>query len=292
MRSEDGHASLDDLADHLAGEGAHGTHLSACAGCRATLDELAAAAAAVQRGLRDLPAPAMPADVSARLDGAFAAEESLGNGASVTTLPATAAGSSARRTSWLAAAAGVAVLAAGVGTLSLTRDRGTDAGSAAASIARSSTGNNYARDRRLLTASLPGLLAGDAVAAAADRVAGAAPPAAAMPAPAAGGTGQSARNSADAAKPAAALEMYAAVDPLARLREPAGLASCLSAILPPEQPDLRPLALDYATFEGKPALVVVLPATVPEKVDVFVVAASCAAGNDATLFFTRLDRPR
>ena len=50
---------------------------------------------------------------------------------------------------------------------------------------------------------------------------------------------------------------------LAPLRTPEGLASCLAALTDPAASTASslPLALDYASFSGKPALVVVLPAT-------------------------------
>lgn len=83
-----------------------------------------------------------------------------------------------------------------------------------------------------------------------------------------------------------------AEDPLAPLRAPDGLASCLAALLPPDDDTVRPLALDYAAYAGQPALVVVLPAGgAPDKLDLFVVGAGCSQDNDSTLFFTRLDRP-
>ena len=85
----------------------------------------------------------------------------------------------------------------------------------------------------------------------------------------------------------------AAPDPaLDRLRTADGLAACLAALLPPDDTSVRPLAVDYAAYQGQPALVVLLPADdAPEKVDVFVVGAGCTVGDDQTLFFTRLDRP-
>ena len=80
------------------------------------------------------------------------------------------------------------------------------------------------------------------------------------------------------------------MDPLTRLRAPDALADCLAALTGPGV-DTTPLALDYAAFEGRPALVVVLPSRQPDRVDVFAVGAGCRQGDDQTLFFTRLDRP-
>ena len=78
---------------------------------------------------------------------------------------------------------------------------------------------------------------------------------------------------------------------LAPLRQPARLAGCLSALLPPEQPTVRPVALDYARFIGQPALVVVLPAQDPQQVEVFIVGPGCTAAEENLLFYARLPRP-
>ena len=75
------------------------------------------------------------------------------------------------------------------------------------------------------------------------------------------------------------------------LRQPAALAACLNALLPPDTPDARPLALDYARYLGQPALVVVLPGGAPSKVEVFIVGAACTAQDEDLLFYTRLSRP-
>ncbi len=80
-------------------------------------------------------------------------------------------------------------------------------------------------------------------------------------------------------------------DGLAMLRTPEGLAACLSSLLPPDEPDLVPLAVDYATYAGQPALAVLLPDPDPAQVSVFVVGAGCSAEDDGTLFFLRAPRP-
>ena len=79
-------------------------------------------------------------------------------------------------------------------------------------------------------------------------------------------------------------------DPLARLRDPAELAGCLSSVTGAGGPP--PLAVDYAALEGRPALVVVLPVPGESgKVDVHVLGAGCRAGDAQTLLSTRLSRP-
>lgn len=314
------HLSLDALADLLAGEGSDAdvAHVGACAGCSGRLDELANAELEVAAVLASLPAPPVPDDLAARLQAAFDAEPPLVAAASPATgEPATVAdtrrtGSAtvtpfpdagARRARrWLPAAAAVALVVGGgaLGTallLSGSVGGGTDesttasdtaagsAGSDFGDLARSETGNDYAAEGTL-AAALPGLLDGGA-STSFDAQTDAAPEAG-QPAPAPAEDNAAMRAT---EQPGTALEPGgdAALD---RLRTPQGLASCLSALLPPEGPGLRPLAVDYAAYQGEPALAVVLPASgAPDKVDVFVVGAGCTAGNDQTLFFTRLDRP-
>ncbi|MCU1600252.1 MAG: hypothetical protein JWO22_961, partial [Frankiales bacterium] len=80
------------------------------------------------------------------------------------------------------------------------------------------------------------------------------------------------------------------VDPLARLRTPTGLAGCIASLTGPDDSGL-PLALDYASFEGKPALVVLLPDNRPSKVDFWVVGPTCTQAESALLYYARVDRP-
>ncbi|HWH31025.1 MAG TPA: hypothetical protein VNU26_19070 [Mycobacteriales bacterium] len=320
------HLDLDALADLLAGEGsqAHVAHVGDCAGCAGRLDELATADLEVAAALAALPVPAVPAGLAERLERALAAEPPLtpsagpplwavetddagpgdageegagGAGAgdraasrTVTPFPAV------RTRRWAPAAAAAALLvAAGTlgGVLLVGRDDDQNVDSLAAGgggqdqsavfgdLPTSSTGRDYGADGELASA-LPDLLEGDAPTRAGSTAAG--------PEPVSGEPPAAARDTADEASTEA---MSSAVgDPLDRLRDPAELASCLTALLPPDDPSVRPEALDYAAYDGQPALVVVLPALdAPDKVDVFVVGAECRAGDDRTLFFTRLDRP-
>ena len=80
-------------------------------------------------------------------------------------------------------------------------------------------------------------------------------------------------------------------DLIGNFRDPAALASCLSGLSDDTEPGV-PLALDYAQYQGTPALVVVLPTSKAGKVDVFVVGARCAQADADLLFFTRLSDPR
>lgn len=320
------HLDLDTLADLLAGEGPEVavSHVADCSLCAEELDQLDAAQAPVVAALRALPAPVVPAALAARLRSAFAAAEPPTAAAAVIVPPGrdgsgqdstddeddvvpasrpaaatvTPLDRQRRRQAWLpSAAAAVLVLCAGGLAVSLLGRGGSDsesstaapssaaggssgsseAADALAGVAFNASGRDYGTDPGALAQSLPGVLAGSAEGLAAP----------APPAPAAAPS-----VSPDAGTPDAAVSEQRVTTPgLERLREPAGLASCLSALLPPGDPAVRPLALDYAAYAGQPALVVVLPATDPAKVDVFVVGAGCEATNDATLFFTRLDRP-
>jgi hypothetical protein len=315
------HLDLDALADLLAGEGAdtHVEHVAACAGCAGRLDELAAAEVEVAAVLAALPVPAPPPGLADRLTAALAAEAPLTpvepafgptaeadapsrpGPTTVTPFPTARTRPRPRRRSRRPAAAAAAdrVAAgtlAGAALRSGGRSSSDDAASSAAGgsgadpaadpmagLAVSETGTDYAADGRLAGA-LPALLSGGG---------GPAEAAAAVPAPPDAVAPGDALDSGDTAASAPTRESArASGEGLERLRDPAALASCLQALLPPEDDALRPLALDYAAYGGQPALVVVLPATdTPDKVDVFVVGAGCAVGNDSTLFFTRLDRP-
>ena len=278
------HLDLDGLADVLAGEPAP-AHLGTCAACTAALDELRAADSQVRTALRELPEPTLPDGLADRLDAALA-READGAGAStasVTTLPAARPASRAR---WLPAAAAAVLLLGGAafGVAQLTgSDSGSDstAGSAAApapTTVRNSTGTDYT-GRSDLAAAVPRLLAGTAANGTTALGAPAPQRAAGTKASAEAGSGSAADSSVGG--PAAAM----AADPLAALRSDAGLADCLAALLPPEDPSVRPLALDYGAFRGQPALVVLLPTRNASKLDVFVVGAGCSRADGSVLFY-------
>lgn len=215
----------------------------------------------------------------------------------------------ARTRRWAPVAAAAALLVAagtvGGGLLLAGRDdRSTDSLAGGAETAQapafgdlptSSTGRDYAADGSL-AAALPDLLQGDAALDAAAAPLSAGPPSAPRESGAGGDDAEGAGGGSDAGSDAGSAvsddRAAGTADPLDRLRDPAELASCLTALLPPDDPSAEPVALDYAAYAGVPALVVVLPAQdAPDKVDVFVVGAECRQGDDRTLFFTRLDRP-
>jgi hypothetical protein len=286
-----GHLDLDELADVVSGAEAP-AHLAGCPSCQSAVQELREASAATTAALAALGPLAMPDDVAARLHASFTGsldDRDAEDGddpddapaiASLTTLPARAPVGPAR---WLGAAAAALIVLAGAGYgISRLADRGdsagtggTAAGAAAptANLVRNSSGTDYA-DRAALLAAVPRLLTG------AERSADSfstrksgSPPKVAAP------------NT--AAQPGA----VGGADPLARLRTDAGLADCLVALLPPDDASVKPLAIDYGAFHGTPAMIVLLPSSLPKKVDVFVVGAGCSQANDSTLFYTSADRP-
>ena len=139
MTSPERHLDLDQLADMLAGEASLGAeeHVAGCAQCRADLEELVTADAAVAAQLAALPALAVPGDVADRLAAALEAEDgsaqdasedgpAAGTGATTVTPFPTAADAGPAR--WLAAAAAVVVLLGG-GIYGISR-LGHDSGSA------------------------------------------------------------------------------------------------------------------------------------------------------------------
>ena len=282
MTDPTSHLDLDALADHLAGQTtpAQDAHLAGCASCQVARADLLAADALVRTALGTLPEPAVPPDLAARLDDLIQPAPVAGT---ATVLPAQVTDLAARRRlRWLPVAGGVAAAAVLVlGALVLTRsgDRPTAAttsDAAGPTLPSSTTGNDYAQDGGLLRAALPGLLSGSPVAADAGAAAAPAPP------------GQERVPSASLSAPAAA---GAGSDALAPLRDQATLAACLAGLSDDTDPGV-PLALDYASYQGAPALVVVLPTTRAGKVDVFVVGPRCTQADADLLFFTRLDDPR
>ncbi len=267
---------LDLLADFAAGA-LDGTPQAAEVAARIATDpdwaELHAALVradeAVRADLAALPAPTIPSDIAARLDEALAGEERAGR----TVVPLR------RRKSWALAgssvAAGIALLAGGVfGYQLMTTDGQRDSGTSTASAPES-------------TKSL------------ADTPAGAEPPKAAAPGSApelysgsrTTGTAYRAETldgQVSALVRATRLESQdsltgqkaSVLGVLSRLASPPALAGCLAAL----GVDARPLAVDFATFSGSPAAVIVLPGQKAGAADVAIVGPDCGlAGADLKL---------
>lgn len=262
----DQHADLDALADALAAESDGQPlpeHLQTCSQCGAALAALRAALGAVATDLAALPAvPAVPE----ALERSVAPTAPVG---ATTVLPAATVTSLEERRKaprWLFAAGGIAaaaVLVVGGGLL--LNSNSTDSTSNARTATSpnqfpvSATGTDY-RTPAAVQSALPRLLS----------------------------TKAEALDSAGAATTPAS---KAAVDPLASLHTTKGLAACLASLTDVNDPGV-PLALDYASYQGKPALVVVLPAVKPSKLDVWVVGAACGQYDSNLLLYVKADRPR
>jgi hypothetical protein len=240
----------------------------------------------------------VPDDLAERLSAALAAEPALPPepvataSVSVTALPAR----SPRRRGWLPAAAAAVLLVTGGGLgYALLSSAGVGGGSADSTAAGggagldlvlNASGTDYA-DAAAVAGVLPGVLAGSAGATALSP----------MSVPDAEsrsleeGSATSSADEREAAGTGQAPEPASAVDPLARLRTVDGLADCLAALLPPDEPEVQPLALDYAQFRGQPALAVLLPDPEPDTLSVFVVGPGCSRADDSLLQFLRVDAP-
>jgi len=262
------HLDLDALADVLA-NGDEPAHLAGCTACQDRLAELGAALPAVTAALASAPLPELPPGLAQRLSSAIA---EAGRAAPSNVLPMTRS-----RTRWLpvlgaAAAAAVVVTGAVVLTNGSSPSTSQDTARGPGYQVNSSGFDYSAKD---LPGALPGLLAGrTAQQATAPKAVGAATP---------GPT-------AEAATTDSTLGALAPADPLAELRTTEGLARCLASLTDPSEAGV-PLALDYGSFAGMPALVVVLPSSKAGKVDVLVVPPGCAQADGQVLYFTRLTKP-
>lgn len=267
------HVDLDGLADLLAaGDSAQNVHLQTCAPCQERLSQLQAALVPVASSLAALPLPPEPAGLDARLTAAVASLRAKQGTAKVAKL---ADRRPARKLAWLPIAGGMAAAVALVfaivviGGTTPASDIPTET---AAGPRTNNTGLAYSKDGQLLAAQLPALLNGTA---------------SGLPTDVPRQQSSPERTDNGGVAPQVAVD---AADKLGTLRTTAGLASCLTALTEGSAVQL-PLALDYASFDQQPALVVVLPSTVKEKVDVFVVGAACAQADANLLHFVRLNAP-
>lgn len=181
---------------------------------------------------------------------------------------------------------GFALLPRGGDSPSASTAAGGSAGSAASelpAVPTNNSGTDYAASPGLLEAAVPTLLGGAALV---GQRAGSASPDKGRDGPQAAASAESAPSTADTSPVSPASS-----DPvLDRLRSPDELAGCLSAVSAPNV-RLVPAALDYAAWDGEPALVVLVPTSqdaVRAGYDVFVVGADCRAGKDDLLHFERV----
>ncbi|MCA1824051.1 MAG: hypothetical protein ABR520_10910 [Mycobacteriales bacterium] len=247
-------------------------HLSSCAACAGDLAALRTTVGA----LRSLPSTAMPAAVAARLDQTI---RDASPTPERTVLPLRP-----RRT-WLPlSAAAAAVLIAAAVTAGLVT-RNNDAGNARVTAGAAGVAGtplpavlfDTARDYTAANVArlVPTLLTGGARRAQL------------APSPEAAKVAQGAP-AADSAAGGTALRAAAPPDPLARLRVAAALRACLDAVT--EAPGEVPLAVDYARYAARPALIVVLPGPDERHVDVFVLGPTCGPADAAVRYFRRLAR--
>ena len=293
------HVAVDQLAAYAAGDLDASAaleveaHVLLCADCRADV-------AAVQRGAGDLAAleqVTMPADVAARVDAALAAERAApaaAGGPVGDVLPMARKKRGPSFAGLAAVAAGVALVAA----ISVPLVTGRDEPSTTAGAA-------LEQPTRRLASQLE-YTAGDPRTALQQALGGR------TGTPAALSGGAEGFASEDSAAPAAAEDRStderskASRDvaltlgsDIADLRnDPARLAACVAALAAGVEPPPKPLVVDFAQFEGRPALIVVFPTVVkgqvrPDRVDFWAVGPRCgiAAGDDEVLHFARFGRP-
>ena len=282
-------------------------HVAGCARCQSELAGLRQ----VRATLRALPAVTMPADVAARLEAAISAEASRAAGAAetpraaagaaegaaspVSVLPTGRAHDSAvgrrRALPHFSAAASVAVLlvvALGVAigyAASHSTESKKSASTASSSVSgpvivASGTAYSTGAIRDQVSAKLLQLVPGAAAHYALDQQSKAAAAPASAPA-AAGAAAASASSPASAVPSSSSSPLTASAPSPARtapsgpLANPTTLQSCVNTLAGrPAQPVL----VDYASFDGAPATVIVLPdPDTKGKLDVFVVkdSASC-----------------
>ena len=102
-----------------------------------------------------------------------------------------------------------------------------------------------------------------------------------------GSAGNDTTPDSDAALPDGARQLADA--PAARLAGGAPLADCLAAL---ESGGATPLAIDLATYEGKPAAVILLPGTGEAgSTDIWVVAPDCSPTDAKILYFANVPAP-
>lgn len=247
-------------------------HVAGCATCADTV----AAIARIPALLAGLAGEPMPTDVAARLDSALRAEAGRPAAAAARAVPAPASARRWRRPVTAAAAAAAAGLVA-AGAVSFAIVGGGPSPSNYSGASTSSVSGPPTLDGAPPTigsgvdytaATLPVAVHRLLAAVAAGPSAGALSRPAAPPLPPAGARPQSSAQ--DSAVPAPS-----AADPLAALRAPAALRSCAAHLDPVSGGRL--LAADFAVYNGRPAVVLVLPDGTPGRVYVAAVGPSCRA---------------
>lgn len=281
--SETGHLTpeqLDELTVQPAPQPLLERHLANCAACRTALAEQVA----VRRLLQQVPAAGpMPADVVARLDSALAGARTA-SPAPATVLPMHPRDertgllgrlAESRVTKSLVAAAAVALIGVG-GYAAIQRGGGSTAGGASASSAGDASGGKAAPQAAGNLDQVRAVASGSAYTTANIALllrqrlplAGKA---------AAGDNGFEGSPTAGSDGPPTKL-------PASTLGTTAGLQACLGAL---GAPTSVPQLVDLATFDGKPAAVLVLPKAGGGQ-EIWVVSRTCSPGHDGTLYYAPL----
>ncbi len=238
--------------------------------------------------LAGLPAVVMPADVAARLDAALAEavltgltnpEADVPAAAAATVVPITSARSRWRDPRILKVAAAVVLVLGGGGVAVKVISGGStgetstaaSAGGAARAAEKLSLNSAHAYTSDTLATDIRSLVAGS-LPKAAVTTAPQGSAAGETPKPVGTSPGLSSSPGSGATVTKQLLDLTASVDTL---------APCIAA-LEVEIAAVTPYAIDAGTYDGRPALIVVLPNKEDPKVyDVFVVGAKCGQGNDA-----------
>ncbi len=269
------HADVDPDQEPVrpAGDAELQRHLAGCPACRSALGDQVEVGALLRR--EPDPGP-VPADVLSRLDAALAGAaatrtQTAGDGRNVVPLSVHRPGvlgrfAESRLTKTLVAAAAVVLIAAG--TFAAVHRNGSGAPSGTSAGASSAAGGQAAAPESAL-ANVPILASGTAYTSANIR------------------TEVDRRLSGLGSQAGGAVKQPLAEGTATTLDTPAGLRSCLTAL---QAGTARPLLVDLATYDGKPAAILVLTggSTGASSRQLWVVSRSCAPGKDGTMFFASL----
>jgi hypothetical protein len=304
------HVTPDVLADLQAGllhdraERAAREHLVACPGCQADLEVLAAIPGRLAAAGSVEP---IPADVASRLDAALAAAASAppDMAATPTIVPSLATTATHRRDRSsprglrLLQAAAVLVVVLGLGALAVSAIHGGRDGSGGASTAGAADSARGAKSAPQaafpVTASGRDWTAGSLTAAVPRLVAGSLSPVITRgplddsTLKSAAGSGSSTPAPSGSVSAAAVPEYAVSGNAAGRLAGGTALAACVAGLV---GGPATPLAVDLATYQGKPAAVILLPGLAgPDRIDVWVVPADCSSTTATFLYYGSVPRP-
>ncbi|MDQ1703502.1 MAG: hypothetical protein QOF57_2754 [Frankiaceae bacterium] len=287
-------ASSADVAARIAG----------CPTCAAALDAIHR----TRSGLAALPVVPMPSTVADRLQEALA-KETLSARVPGGAATVTAVRRPSRRRLWLPAAAGIAAAAAVIlvvvrphdpqpaGTAQQRLPASAGAGGSATGVPAVASGVDYGTTTRArlvqgvdaaplaYSASVTDQpAAGSAPAATSAAASAAAPVPAPSPLSAVPGPSGSAEGLSDTANTPARTAALPDMTVYTPLRDPATLDACVARLIDPET-GTRPSLIDYASFNGTPAVAIFFPSSVAKESDVYVVGLRCGPATDDLLDF-------